>query len=149
MSSAYPSRPHPAHHSRRKCQLERDNTVVVACSRSKEHTSSAPRETKATVPPKTVAFSCARESIRPIGSNAPSCKSRCTAHSESHTQTIEETSGIDQLQTGQVESAKRSLQNSQQFGQPPKNTPKSIQSQFGQNYDIKKVRNSSPPQQRS
>jgi len=43
---------------------------------------------------------------------------------------------------GSAKGNEKPLQNSQHFGQTPKNGPKSLQSQFGQNYDIKKARNS-------
>jgi len=51
---------------------------------------------------------------------------------------------IHQRQTRQAGADKGALQNSQQFGQPARNTPKSIHSQFGHNYDIKKAGNTSP-----
>ncbi len=45
-------------------------------------------------------------------------------------------------ETGQAGAIAQALQLSQQFGQTAENTPKTIHSQFGQNYDIKKAGNS-------
>ena len=117
----------PVHHSR----SQRNDTTALVPSRRK-----CDRSTKA------VAFSCAEESIWPIASNDCArwhATTNYTIRNRRRTSARQETSGSDK--PGKLERSKSLSGFHNNSANKPELPPKSILSQFGQNYDIKKAGN--------